>query len=75
MNHNNYGPWYEIVGPTYKDVVQDIYNSTSKIIKNDEIRKKIVIEIIPKDVDFGCWRRYCLLLKKTYVNQVIKKWE
>jgi len=71
----DYGPWYENVGPTYKDVVLDVYNSTSKIINDNEIRKKIVIEVIPKEVDFGSWRGYCTFLKQTYVEQVIKKWE
>ena len=73
---NVQGPWYEETGPSYEDVINDLNTYTSKTVTNDEIRKKIIEEIVPNDsnFDFGSWRGYGTFLRSGFIDRIVKKW-
>ncbi len=60
-------PWYQTVGPSFKEVVDDMSNVFGKT--NDELIQKIINKLYPKN-EFGSYRGYSTFIRTSLISAI-----
>lgn len=68
-------PWYQVVGPTRKEVLKDLFECMKFKIDDHELLKEIISTLVREGTDFGSWRGYMTFLHPQYKKEVIERYE
>lgn len=70
-NYNE--PWYQTQSISYQEVYKNLKTCMKYKIYNDELLDNIIKEILPKNIDFGSYRRYYTFLHTDYKNKIMER--